>query len=384
VDFTLGDLAALPAGSYHETFHFVLNNYVPSDNRIPPYGMSYDEAQKRNALPVPADQYGNPGAGGVYNYWDEIDLNALKPTGAASAEIALLYQGTSWEYIQFLNEANNEQNTFLGLEGRNMLEAWVNAEVPVAMTVGGDKKMVPPVVMASATWGAPPTGNNTPTCTIDTPTGDVVITEGDSINYAGTATDSDGTIASYVWAFNGGSPASSNVEDPGNVSYTTAGTYTTSFSATDDGGASCTPATVQVTVNAVGVNNPPVAADDNYSTDQDTALNVPAPGVLDNDTDDDKDLLSVANPLTNAQTTQGGSITLNADGSFSYEPSTGFTGDDSFTYHATDGTDVSNQATVTIHVAALPMACNTYPDKGSCNAQASCRWDNRNKVCIAK
>ena len=41
--------------------------------------------------------------GGIYNYSDELDLmNALMPTNAASAEIALLYQGTSWEYIQFL------------------------------------------------------------------------------------------------------------------------------------------------------------------------------------------------------------------------------------------------------------------------------------------
>ena len=37
-----------------------------------------------------------------------------------------------------------------------MLEAWINAEVPVAMEVGGDRKMVPPVVMASATWGTTP------------------------------------------------------------------------------------------------------------------------------------------------------------------------------------------------------------------------------------
>jgi hypothetical protein len=57
VDFTLGELAALPADSHHETFHFVLNNYVSKDERIPPYGMRYDIAKERNALPVPAEQY---------------------------------------------------------------------------------------------------------------------------------------------------------------------------------------------------------------------------------------------------------------------------------------------------------------------------------------
>lgn len=241
VDFTLGGLAALPEGSYHETFHFVLNNYIAKDNRIPPYGMNYDEARKRNALPVPDTQYGSPGVGGLYNYWDQLDLNALAPQNAVSAEIALLYQGTSWEYIQFLNNANTGQNAFLGLEGQNMLQAWINADVdlPEVMSVGGDKKMVPPVVMTSATWGAPPTGNTPPTCSIDSPASAVAINEGDSVNYAGTATDSDGTIASYSWSFPGGSPASSAVENPGNVSYGAAGVYTTTFSATDDGDANC-------------------------------------------------------------------------------------------------------------------------------------------------
>ena len=160
VTMTLGELAAMPAGHHHETFHFVLNDFVASDNRIPPYGMSYDTARKRNTLPVPEDQYGNPGAGGTYRYWDELDLSMIKPEGAESAQISLLYQGTSWEYIQFLEEANEGEdpaeggNAFLGHEGENMLETWVNAEVPVAIEVAGDRKMVPPVVMATATWTA--------------------------------------------------------------------------------------------------------------------------------------------------------------------------------------------------------------------------------------
>ena len=56
--YTLGQLAAQAAGTSHETFHFVLNNTVAQDNRIPPYGFTYNEARQRNALPVPAEQYG--------------------------------------------------------------------------------------------------------------------------------------------------------------------------------------------------------------------------------------------------------------------------------------------------------------------------------------
>jgi hypothetical protein len=153
VDMTLGELAALSAGSYHETFHFVLNNYVASDNRIPPYLMSYDEAQKRNSLPVPDSQYGNPGPGGAYQHWDEFDITSVAPAGAVSAHLTLYYQGTSWEYVQFLNNmvtavALHDVTPFLADEGKNFLDAWVNA------TDANGQTMVPPAVMATATWGA--------------------------------------------------------------------------------------------------------------------------------------------------------------------------------------------------------------------------------------
>ena len=138
VAYTLGQLAAQAPGTYHETFHFVLNNTVTKDNRIPPYGFSYNEARTRNALPVPATQYGNPAAGGTYNYWDEVALNP--PPGATRAEIRLLYQPTSWEYVQFLYLANNGQNAFLANEGVNMRNAWLNTG------------MAEPHVMASVNW----------------------------------------------------------------------------------------------------------------------------------------------------------------------------------------------------------------------------------------
>ena len=161
-NFTLANLAAMPASqpgniSYHETFHFALNNHVAKDNRIPPYQMSYDEAQKRNSLPVPYDQYGGT-PGGVYQHWDEFDIGAIAPAGAVSAHLTLYYQGTSWEYVQFLNNAVSNTPTgngapnpitpFLADEGKNFLDAWVNA-----VDANGNT-MVPPHVMATATWGA--------------------------------------------------------------------------------------------------------------------------------------------------------------------------------------------------------------------------------------
>jgi hypothetical protein len=90
---------------------------------------------------MPADQYGGA-PGGTYNYWDSLTLNP--PTDAAYAQIRLLYQPTSWEYVQFLYLANTGQNAFLAQEGVNLLNAWLNTG------------MAEPYVMASATWGSAP------------------------------------------------------------------------------------------------------------------------------------------------------------------------------------------------------------------------------------
>ena len=101
----------------------------------------------------------------------------------------------------------------------------------------------------------------------------------------------------------------------------------------------------------VAENAPPVANADSYSTDQDTALVVPAAtGVLSNDTDVDSASLTAALDAPPAH----GALTLNpADGSFIYTPGAGFAGTDTFTYAALDVTPISAAnvaATVTIEV----------------------------------
>ena len=136
--YTLQDLANEDSEEYLETFHFVLNNYVAKDNRIPPYGMKYSEAAKRNALPVPYCQFGCPSSSGTYEYYDNVTLSP--PSGATRADISLMYQPTSWEYIQFLHLANKRSNTFLADTGANLLDAWLNTG------------MAEPQVMASTAW----------------------------------------------------------------------------------------------------------------------------------------------------------------------------------------------------------------------------------------
>ena len=48
-----------------------------------------------------------------------------------------------------------------------------------------------------------------------------------------------------------------------------------------------------------------------------------------------------------------GAVTLNGDGSFSYDPDVNFFGDDRFTYRASDPSGKSSTATVTVHVAPV-------------------------------
>ncbi|MEA3277188.1 MAG: PKD domain-containing protein, partial [Pseudomonadota bacterium] len=235
---TLADVTALPVGKYQQSFHFVLNNYVASDTRIPGYGYSYDEARKRNALPVPSDQYGNPGPGGEYNYWDEFALNV--PAGAETATIRLMYQPTSWEYVQFLYLANNTQNPQLNTTGRDFLDAWLNTG------------MAEPHVMGTATWTAgAPQGNTPPTASFSVACTDL------SCSFDGSASvDSDGAIVSYDWDFGDGTVVMDAGATPTHA-YAADGAYSVTLTVTDDQGATAS-TTKEVTV-AVG-NQSPIAS----------------------------------------------------------------------------------------------------------------------------
>jgi VCBS repeat-containing protein len=112
-----------------------------------------------------------------------------------------------------------------------------------------------------------------------------------------------------------------------------------------------------VTITVVRVNDPPVAVDNQFTTNEDQAIIIAAPGILANDSDTDGDPLTailVSNP-------SHGILVLNGDGSFTYTPYENFFGTDSFVYQAFDGSDLSNLATVTITVVAVndpPVATN--------------------------
>jgi VCBS repeat-containing protein len=104
---------------------------------------------------------------------------------------------------------------------------------------------------------------------------------------------------------------------------------------------------VSVLLNTTVTNQPPVASPEHYSLAEDAPLTVAAlQGVLANDTDYEFNALTavyVSGPTN-------GTLTLNADGSFTYAPAANFFGNDSFAYKASDGTSFSDAVAVSLTV----------------------------------
>jgi uncharacterized membrane protein len=68
--------------------------------------------------------------------------------------------------------------------------------------------------------------------------------------FSGSGTDPDGTITAYSWTFPGGNPSSSSLASPGNVIYSSPGSYTATLTVTDNANLNDpTPPTRNVTVN---------------------------------------------------------------------------------------------------------------------------------------
>jgi len=109
-------------------------------------------------------------------------------------------------------------------------------------------------------------------------------------------------------------------------------------------------------------NSAPIALSDSYSSIAGVTLNVGAPeGVLNQlhdvggtmTPDYDPDHLPLPIKVVAAGgPTDHGTYTLNTNGSFSYTPTPGYVGDDTFAYQVTDGDKLSSAATVTITLSS--------------------------------
>ncbi len=169
----------------------------------------------------------------------------------------------------------------------------------------------------------------------------------------------DGTLAAVVQTL----PAHGSLELNSDGSFVYSpdtgfhGTDSFTYLATNGKLTGATPATVTITVSQVF--HAPVAVDDSYSIAQGATLTVAAAGVLANDTEVD----SPSSPLTAALINQAqhGTVTLNADGSFSYMPTGRYSGSDSFTYKASANGLASNIATVALTITPVATAPVALP-----------------------
>ena len=107
LDSITAPLVGVPEGP---SFHFVLNNKIYKDNRIPPRG--FTNAAYADFGGTPVDYSYADG-----QYWDDTLYNI--PAGAASAEVTLYYQSTSKEFMEFLRDENTT-NT----KGQEMYDLW--------------------------------------------------------------------------------------------------------------------------------------------------------------------------------------------------------------------------------------------------------------------
>src|SRR5207237_1259359 len=177
--------------------------------------------------------------------------------------------------------------------------------------------------------------------------------DGDLLPVAGVGAPAHGTTAINADKTITSAPA---------VNYNGADSFTYPISDGHGGNAS---AAVSITITPV--NDPPVAANDTYTTNEDTTLTIPAvSGVLANDTDVDAGTTLTAVLVT---ASSRGSVVLNPNGGFTYTPGANLKGAASFTFKANYVTVDSNVATVSITVTAVndapvanPQAVTTTED----------------------
>ena len=127
LDSNVADLLGMEEGA---SLHFVLNNKIFEDNRIPPRGFTNAAFAEFGGAPV-GHHYDDG------QHWD--DAGYAVPAGAVRAEVKLYYQSTSKEFIEFLRDENTTNSA-----GQDMYDLW------------NENGKCPPTLMASASYNVLP------------------------------------------------------------------------------------------------------------------------------------------------------------------------------------------------------------------------------------
>jgi len=134
----------------------------------------------------------------------------------------------------------------------------------VSLIVSDNQNLADPIpaIRTITVKGNTPTANTAPNGTILAPSGNMSIKEGESIFFAGTGSDSDpNSTLTYIWNFDGGALNSAK-QNPGQVTFLSAGTYNITLRARDDKGLiDPTPAIRTITVIAkANANQAPIGS----------------------------------------------------------------------------------------------------------------------------
>ena len=244
-------------------------------------------------------------------------LTAVLDVGPANGTLTLNANGT-FTYTPAANYNGSDTFTYHANDGT------------------GNSNIATVTITVNACQRCPVAVNNTYTTNEDTPL-TVVLANSVLVN----DTDTDGNPLTAV-SGNRSCQWNTDIKPNGTFTYTPAANYNGSDTFTyhaNDGTVNSNIATVTITINAV--NDLPVAVNNAYTTNEDTPLTVAlANSVLVNDTDVEGSALTAVLDVGPAN----GTLTLNANGTFTYTPAANYNGSDTFTYHANDGTGNSNIA----------------------------------------
>jgi hypothetical protein len=175
--------------------------------------------------------------------------------------------------------------------------------------------------------------------------GDKTIDEGATSTFTVSATDADAGELSYSAT---GLPAGATFDTETKTftwspNFEQSGTYEVTFTVTD--GTDTDTETIVITVN--NINRAPIAADQATTTDEDTAITLTLSA-----TDVDMPAQSLVYAINNPAHGTLSAIDTNT-GAVTYTPNLNYNGTDSFTFTATDGSTVSNVATVSIAINSI-------------------------------